>query len=615
MSPRRFLAAALLAAAAGCGRVLASTDAPAEAVQVEYLANLDTLAATVGALEQLASGNADTPALQHAFARARRAYKQVEYLLEYFHPTTADGINGPALDDMLEDDPNQTVIPPEGFQVVEELLYPAFDPSSRDELVTEVRILLANVKRVRHGAAATPLTAAAVFDAARLQMLRLVSLGITGFDSPVALRSLPEGAETLGALRAGISPFMPRLRWEAPVIADSIEARLARAEARLRATEDFDGFDRLTFLVEDANPLTASLLEAQGALDIPLPEARRAWRPQVATAFDAGAFDPLFFAPGARTTADSDAMIALGRALFFDAALSRKGIRSCASCHQPDRAFTDGLVRSLPQRRGTVRRNAPTVLNAALQNATFHDMRTTFLEDQVADVIRNPDEMHGSLEKAADAVLAGPGYGERVRAAFGGGALRQTSADQVRIALAAYLRSLEALDSRFDRHVRGDRAALAPAEQRGFNLFMGRAKCGTCHFAPLFNGSVPPAYAKTESEVLGVPERAATWNAPVSVDPGRVAVTRLPIHRHSFRTPTVRNAALTAPYMHNGVFRTLEEVVDFYDAGGGTGIGIDLPNQTLPPDSLRLSAREKSDLVAFVLSLTDTTSWARSRAP
>ena len=144
-------------------------------------------------------------------------------------------------------------------------------------------------------------------------------------------------------------------------------------------------------------------------------------------------------------------------------------------------------------------------------------------------------------------------------------------------------------------------------ERLGFNLFMGKGLCGTCHFAPLFNGTVPPAYTQTESEVIGVPSRAVTRNASIDPDVGRIAITRRPTQRHAFKTPTLRNVELTAPYMHNGVYRTLEEVLDFYNRGGGAGIGSEVPNQTLPFDKLNLTSAEQRAIIVFLRTLTDTT--------
>jgi cytochrome c peroxidase len=236
----------------------------------------------------------------------------------------------------------------------------------------------------------------------------------------------------------------------------------------------------------------------------------------------------------------------------------------------------------------------------------FYDLRTTFLEDQVGDVVRNPDEMHGDFGRSVALLSASPEYAGRFRRAFPG-TDSVVTAWKIRAAVAAYVRSLQGMSAPFDRYVRGNRAAMGDAEKRGFNLFMGKARCGSCHFAPLFNGTVPPAYTRSETEVLGVPDRAGRNGAQVDADPGRGGLQGIALYRHAFRTPTVRNAALTAPYMHNGVFRTLDEVVDFYARGGGAGWGIHLDNQTLPTDTLGLTPRDRADLVAFMRALTDTT--------
>jgi cytochrome c peroxidase len=176
----------------------------------------------------------------------------------------------------------------------------------------------------------------------------------------------------------------------------------------------------------------------------------------------------------------------------------------------------------------------------------------------------------------------------------------------LRVALAAYIRALTALDSRFDRAIRGDTVSITPAERRGFNLFVGKAKCGSCHFAPLFGGTLPPDFTRSELEIIGVPASRSSDHAAVDPDIGRAAVDHWAEHRFAFRVPTIRNAALTAPYMHNGVFATLEQVIEFYDRGGGAGLGEILQSQTLATRSLHLTARDKSDLVAFVRSLTDS---------
>ena len=172
-------------------------------------------------------------------------------------------------------------------------------------------------------------------------------------------------------------------------------------------------------------------------------------------------------------------------------------------------------------------------------------------------------------------------------------------------ALAAYIRTLNPFKSSFDHYMQGDKTALTAAQQRGFNLFMGKAQCGTCHFAPLFNGLLPPNYNTTEYEVLGTPADDNLENPHADSDQGRYAFMPFATFKGAFKTPTVRNAAMTAPYMHNGKFSSLEKVLDFYDKGGGVGLGLNVPDQTLSSSPLHLSAQEKKDIIAFIESLTD----------
>jgi len=613
---RRVLAAVLtFTAATACGAPAAEDthnsgiESAAATVQGIVVRDIDSLAAAVDALEgavRVLNGSAAALSEAHLrFARARRFYKRIEYIAAYYSPTTTDLMNGPALPRVEEDEGPDVVFPPEGFQVIEEQLFPAADTAVHEVIVQEVRNLAELVTRLRTATRATPLTDARVFDALRVGLARVLSLGLSGFDSPVALHSIAEAADALRGMRDGFDAYARAIQRVDPASAARIDSSFAAAISVLEREVDFAAFDRLGFIIDHANPLGRQLLRAQEALGIQPLQDPRPLRAGAATMFERDAFDPMAFA-APNTPRHTPSQVALGARLFFEPLLSGPGTRSCASCHMPERGFTDGLARSnpLPGRAGAVLRNAPTVINAGLQAGTFADLRTAYLEDQVEAVLGNPDEMHGSLDAAARALKARRDYVDLFAAAFDNRGDSTVTGGRVRTAIAAYVRSLSRLDSRFDRHVRGDSALLSVDERLGFNLFMGKAKCGTCHFLPLFNGTVPPAYQETDVEVLGVP--ANQRGSKIDPDIGRAAVTRALPHRHAFRTPTVRNVELTAPYMHNGVYRTLEEVVDFYDAGGGVGLGLSVPNQTLPADSLRLTPAERRALVAFMKSLTDT---------
>ena len=288
--------------------------------------------------------------------------------------------------------------------------------------------------------------------------------------------------------------------------------------------------------------------------------------------------------------------------MFYDPVLSITNKRSCGSCHSPEKAFTDGLSTSVSLNGGFVKRNAASLNYAALQHGQFWDMRRPDLESQTADVIANKDEMHGSLNDAALKLQQQASYKELFGKAFKPN--DSIKAWQIQNALASYIRSLAVFNSRFDQYMNSNASQLTKDEISGMNLFLGKAKCGTCHFMPLFNGTVPPSFSKTESEVLGTPANAS--GTMPDTDKGRYNQHQMPQLFRAFKTPTVRNISLTAPYMHNGVYKTLEEVIEFYNKGGGAGMGLQVNNQTLPADLLNLSKDEKKQLIAFMQSLTDT---------
>ncbi|SHJ74249.1 cytochrome c peroxidase [Hymenobacter daecheongensis DSM 21074] len=543
--------------------------------------------------------------LRRAFRRCRLAYKQVEPFSEYFMPATSRLVNGAPVPEVEAEETK--MFEAAGLQVIEPLLYPepapvAADTASRRELLRQVVRLRRQVRALQLLWQEQEFTDAHVFDALRQQVFRVVALGITGFDTPLSpAATLPEAEATLAALEA---PLRLYLEPEA-----GLWGQLRAARRALRHPPDFAQFDRMDFVRRHANPLGRALLARQRQLGIsPFAGELRPFRPEAATLFDAEAFNPDFYTSN-RQWFTNPAKVALGRQLFHDPVLSGGGGRSCASCHQPGRAFTDGQALSATLTGGTLRRNTPTLLNAGMQAAQFYDLRAPTLENQAGDVISNHDEMHGSLERAAGRLAGQSRYVAQFRRAFPQAAAAPeplVSPIRIQNALAAYERSLLRLNSPFDRYVRGEAGArLSPAAIRGFNLYAGRARCATCHFLPLTNGTAPPAFQDSEAEVLGVPVRPGSRR--LDPDPGRYALTRLPPLRHAFKTPTLRNIALTAPYMHNGQYRTLEQVLDFYNQGGGLGLGIAVANQTLPPNKLHLTRQDMADMKAFLMTLTDTT--------
>jgi cytochrome c peroxidase len=571
-------------------------------VYIGALARLDhSLARLDASLERR-----DDDDVRRSFRAARAMYKRLELFAEYYGESDVRALNGVPLPKAEDEDP-EAPLPPIGLQVVEGIVFPALDTARVVEartLMGYMRTAVASLKRA--GADSMP-GDSYLFDAIRQEISRVGTLGIAGFDTGPSGDAIVESAEAFEGVREALEPYRAALMRRAPAETARLDVALAHAIAALRSHPDFDSFDRLAFITREVIPTARALAEAQRTLGIAAPDRPRAWSARSASLFEPNALDPYFFA-STDATRDDTALVSLGRELFFDPVLSADGTRSCASCHQPARAFTDGRARAElvgGKRAGSRTRNTPTLLNAALQPTQFADNRARTLEDQAADVVGNGSEMGGTLVTAAVAVSRRPAYRLRFSRAFGAAPDTSVSARALRLAVAAYVRSLVAMDSPFDRALAGDTNAMGANAREGFNLFMGRARCGTCHFAPLFNGALPPKLVENEPEVIGVPARDVRRHASIDPDSGRFNVRRIEQHLHAFKTPTLRNVARTAPYMHNGAFATLESVVDFYDAGGGAGIGARLAHQTLPPDSLHLSAAQKKAIIAFLHTLTN----------
>ncbi|WP_316933136.1 cytochrome c peroxidase [Spirosoma radiotolerans] len=589
------LIAGLLFLCAMYGFLIGPKPMPAQAIKQVFMEDVNDLDSAVSQLQQVISANRSDQVIQTAFRRARLAYKRTEFLTAYYNPETTRSLNGPNIPDVDDD---LRINAPEGFQVLEELLFPALDSTNQTEAVQQAAVVRSNVNRLRKISENNELTDSHIFDAMRLEVFRIVSLGITGFDSPIAFYSLPEAASALERMHQQVG-YYKLVKTDANLSA-RLDQAFGSAINTLRSAHDFDTFDRLGFIRQQANVLSSLLLDAQKALAIPVFTENRLLSTSARTLTDSGVFNPTYFV-NLDEQRPTPARVALGEKLFVNPILSGNGNRSCASCHQPDKAFTDGEPKSLAigvngrqQTAHRTQRNAPTLLNVAFQAVQFADSRVVFLEDQASDVIQNEQEMHGSLPETVKSLRQNAEYRTLFAKSYKEGITEQT----LKNAIASYIRSLTSLDSRLDRYFRGQTTALTAEEKYGFNLFMGKAKCATCHFFPLFNGTVPPAFQETESEVLGTPATIA--GKQVDADVGKFILTNRDPHRYAFKTPTVRHVDRTAPYMHNGVFRTLDEVVDFYNQGGGNGLGFNLPNQTLPFDKLNLAQPEKKALVAFM---------------
>lgn len=260
--------------------------------------------------------------------------------------------------------------------------------------------------------------------------------------------------------------------------------------------------------------------------------------------------------------------IALGRRLFHDRRLSRDRSMSCASCHIPTRAFSTAqpIAVGVGGREG--RRNAPALINRGYGRAFFWDARITTLEAQVLKPIEDPNEMDLPVADAAARVGLSP-------------------LDLSR-ALASYVRSILSGNSPYDRYINGDRSALSDQQQTGLRIFRGKGNCTACHVGPTFSDE--------RTHNTGV-----AWADGRLHDEGRFIVSGRDNDRGAFKTPTLRDVARTAPYMHDGSLASLDAVVEFYNDGGRTNPHLD---SEIHP--LRLTPDEQRALVAFLTSLSGT---------
>ena len=274
--------------------------------------------------------------------------------------------------------------------------------------------------------------------------------------------------------------------------------------------------------------------------------------------------------------------VRLGRRLFRERLLSRDRSLACVDCHQPKLAFTDGQAKAVGVYGRQGPRSVPTLVNRAWGKSFFWDGRIPTLEEQVVQPILADTEMDLTLEEAVARLRAKRRYRKAFETAFG----REPDADGLALALAAYVRTILAGDSPYDRYAFGDRDALSEEELAGLRLFRGKANCSFCHSGPTLTDE--------EFHNTGV-----AWRDGSFQDDGRAIVTKLAEDRGKFKTPTLREVGRTAPYMHDGSLATLEDVVAFYSDGGRSN-----PNLDRDVRRLDLSDEEKIQLVAFLRALS-----------
>lgn len=606
----------------------------------------DALAEELDMLNDVAvsyrQGSVTLKQLRTQLTKTRLTFKKAEGILEYYFPKHIKSyINGPPLNhldsypvkeefntnqyygispaeysrtlpiDQLNTDHYrgaQRVVAPVGLQVLDETVFADGDINAEEVVKLTAGLKDTYIVLVKALEKRKYFYEHEIMEAARLELVRIFTMGITGFDTPGSLNAMEEAAASLQGTQEVLKPLLSRLT---PAERQQFEMLIKNTVTYLNQNKDFDNFDRLTFLTEHVNLLYKALLQMQVSLHIKstaeINGEITSWNAYSTNIFAEDFLDPYYYTL-LKKTDDSDALRELGKQLFYDSSISSNGKMSCASCHRPEMAFSDGVPKSLASIEGkSVLRNSPSLINSVFSDKYFYDLRAVDLEEQGEHVIENHLEFNTSFPELVKKIGSSPKYKALFEKAFGSNS--EVTRYRFSAALSSYVASLRSFSSTFDRYARGEIKDISSQVKLGFNLFTGKAGCATCHYAPTFSGLVPPLYHENESEVLGVLAKPNMLD--VDQDPGRIgnmmAEDNEEIYRGSFKTMTVRNVKLTAPYFHNGAYKTLDEVIDFYNKGGAAGLGLtyEVPNQTLPPDHLNLSKKEIAALIAFMESLTD----------
>ncbi len=542
--------------------------------------------------------------------RIRKELKGLDFWLRYLEPTTYKKINGPLAVEWETEAFEKFEKPYRRVGAGYTLAWQYLDEENvnKDSLLHLLESSLNAFHIYLHDSIISRLQDPAHFYFCnRLFLLNLAAIYTTGFDCPDQNSILPElhfMLESTSKIYISFNNAFSELTLSADYLA------LYKSLIRFveQSTNDYKSFDHFTFLRDFVNPLYAlnqelirqNKLSSRSLVDYSLNKKN-------SSLFDKSLYTAQNPKGRFRRVYDAKALgeiEELGKLLFYDPILSANNKRSCASCHQSEDYFCDNQNKANLQlsRASLLERNSPSLINSLFNHLIMADGKLLDLQEQVKAVVSNSLEMGEDPQLALKKVLSCKAYKKRFTSI-----LNFVPEDQeiefehLASAITFYYGKFSKYSSDFDAAM-NTKAEVKPEVKAGFNLFMGKAQCATCHFVPHFNGVKPP-YVGSEFEVLGVP--ADTNYTKLSPDVGRYAVNPAPETHRAFRTGSLRNINRTAPYMHNGVFSTLEQVIDFYNTGGGAGHGLDVPNQTLSSDSLHLNAVEKKNLLAFMKSLDE----------
>lgn len=560
--------------------------------------------------DQELKGKARPKVLGQHLIQMRRAWKQWEVLAAYYFPDWANEINGPPLPKVDVNDLSwQTTLAPQGLQMMEITLGTQQSLDS-NQIQALQKLSLGMHWSLRKMDALLPLAPFVkwqILDAVCIELIRVYSLGLSGFDAPSRQGYLKENALALkmsAQIIRQIADQSPEPEKKA-LLQWSLKLEHGLKDLEL-APKDED-FDKIQWIRNTLSPLYGELRKWQSQAEYNALGSRGRAQPSALNPKAQGFFDPQFLNLAAfwrgPMPLDKHAALELGTQLFRSKLLSSDQKLSCASCHNSELGFADGLPKALGKDGHSLQRNSPGLIGAIWQKSFFWDGRAQGLSEQIDHVVFSHGEFNTDyvqIEKR----LHNSHWLKLAQRAFGT-EIHSLNKSTVNTALAWYMQSLRGGQSQFDLWMRKEQSSMAPAVIRGANLFMGKALCATCHFPPKWGGLLPPLYKDNEFEVIGSTQNADFLHPELDPDLGRGAHFPHPLWKGAFKTPSLSNVSRTAPYMHHGGLATLSEVLEFYQKGGAKGLGLKLDHQTLPFDHLELSLREQKDLLAFLNSLEE----------
>lgn len=540
----------------------------------------------------------------------RKEMKRMDFWLRYLEPTAYKKINGP-LPVEWETEVFEKYEKPyrrEGAGLTLAAMYLDEETIEKDSL----KQLIQNAINATEIYGADSITAELkthhhFYLANRLFLLNLAAIYTTGFECPDTARVIPELCLMIEDVGKSYNEFNESFI-NTPLTNDYLTLYKKMKVFANTQPVNYSQFDNFTFIKEYVNPLftlNQQLINRYKVLSKSFVDY--SLNKNASSIFS----KELYYGQSEKgiflRVKDENVLAkidAIGKLLFFDPILSVNNKRSCASCHKPTQYFTDTAATTAIQlnQQDYLTRNTPSLINAGFNHLLMMDGKHISLQNQTRAVIENPIELGSNEKEVLHKILSCPDY----KKAFENllqytPAETEVTLEHITSAITIYYGKFSKQYAPFDDAINRGNTVDASVKE-GFNLFMSRSQCATCHFVPQFNGVKPP-FIGSEFEVLGVPKD--TTFKSLSADKGRYNVNPAIETLNAFRTGSIPNAALTKPYMHNGVFTSLNQVIDFYDAGGGAGKGLKVSNQTLSADSLHLSKIDKANLIAFIKSLNE----------